>query len=226
MIRCTRLLLPHLTGVIEFEVAAGRFCVLSGPSGAGKTTLLLALAGFVAPRAGEIWLNGQVMAKVPPDQRPVSLMFQDHNLFPAISVARNLALGLYPDGRATDDPRLAAALAAVGLSGVEHRLPHQLSGGEQQRVALARALLRDRPILLLDEPLAALGPATRKAMLALLDQLRRERGLTVLLSSHQPTELLGIADDLAFIGPQGVMGTKPLAAALAAPDAALAAYLG
>ena len=153
------------------------FALLTGPSGSGKSTLLSLLAGFETPEAGTISLAGADVTGLPPAARPVTIVFQEHNTFLHLDVVTNVALGIAPRriGRA-DRERAQASLERVGLARYGTRLPGQLSGGERQRVALARAALRDRPVLLLDEPFAALGPALRADMLSLVAGLAAERG--------------------------------------------------
>src|SRR5690606_6090346 len=136
---------------------------VSGVSGSGKSTLLDLIAGFLQPRSGRLTLHGRDLLPLPPEQRPVSILFQSESLFEHLSVARNLALGLPSSTpRAEREARTARALAEVGLAGIERQRAETLSGGQKQRVALARTLLRDRPILLLDEPFSALDDVTRE----------------------------------------------------------------
>lgn len=162
----------------DLSVPPGSSTALIGPSGAGKSTLLDVVAGFLDPAAGRVSWQGRDLSGLAPAARPVTLLFQDHNLFPHMTVAENVGLGLRPNLRLGRDERdrVAGALAAVGLAGKEGRRPEALSGGERSRVALARALLRHRPLLLLDEPFAALGPALRAEMLDLVARIRAERG--------------------------------------------------
>ncbi|OOF70863.1 thiamine ABC transporter ATP-binding protein [Rodentibacter caecimuris] len=164
-----------------------------GESGAGKSTLLNLIAGFETVLSGEIWLNNENHTKTAPYQRPVSILFQENNLFPHLTVAENIALGIKPTLKLNQaEQRLIKnAASAVGLEESLTRKPSALSGGQKQRVALARCLLRNKPILLLDEPFSALDPQLRKEMLLLLDQLCREKKLTLLLVTHQPKELDG-----------------------------------
>lgn len=172
--------------------APGEIVAIAGPSGAGKSTLLDLVAGFVAPSSGTIVLDGNDITPLPPETRPVSILFQSGNLFEHLTAGRNLALALPPT--AIDKPaRIAEALDAVGLSGLERRLADQLSGGQQQRAALARTLLLDRPILLLDEPFAALDATTATAMRRLVRDTVKARNWHALLVSHQPDDL-AIAD--------------------------------
>ena len=164
----------------DLTLPAGSSTALIGPSGAGKSTLLNALAGFLTPVSGRILWNGEDITPLPPAARPVTLLFQDHNLFAHLTAAQNVGLGLRPDLKLDTRgwARVAEALGSVGLEGLDTRRPAQLSGGQRSRVALARALLRDRPILLLDEPFAALGPALRAEMLDLVARIRAERDMT------------------------------------------------
>lgn len=185
----------------ELSVAAGDCTALIGPSGAGKSTLLSLVAGFEHVNSGRILFNGAEIQDLAPERRPVASLFQEHNLFPHLTVFENVGLGIDPGLRLNGAGRDAvhAALARVGLAGKEKRRPGALSGGERQRAALARALVRERPLLLLDEPFAALGPALRHAMLDLLDSIRREHGRSVLLVSHHPEDARRIAERTAFV---------------------------
>ena len=183
------------------SVAPATFAAVIGPSGGGKSTLLELIAGFLSPAGGAMRLAGADMAGVPPARRPVSLVFQDHNTFAHLDVWRNVALGVSPSLRLDGGQRklVDGALERVGLGALTHRLPGEVSGGERQRIAIARALVRDRPILLLDEPFAALGPALRADMIALLSEVHRERRLTVLMVTHDPDEARRAASHTAFL---------------------------
>jgi thiamine transport system ATP-binding protein len=177
---------------IQFDVAfePSSITALMGPSGSGKSTLLNLVAGFEIPQAGRILIGGEDVTFSAPAARPVSMVFQENNLFGHMTVEANVGLGRSPSLRlSVDDRRLVAdALDATGLAGKEKRLPRELSGGERQRVALARVLVRDRPVLLLDEPFASLGPALRVEMLDLLRNLQAERGMSVLMVTHNPED--------------------------------------
>jgi thiamine transport system ATP-binding protein len=199
-----------------------------GPSGAGKSTLLSAIAGFLTPVAGAIRWNGQDLGPVPPGERPVTILFQDQNLFPHLSVAQNLGLGLRPDLRLSsqDRRRIDDALARTGLQGFGTRRPAQLSGGQASRAALARALLRARPVLLLDEPFAALGPALRHEMLALVGKVADETGATVLMVTHDPDDARALAGQTAFVADGVVHPPVDTQALLDNPPPALRDYLG
>lgn len=212
----------------DWQVAEGARVAVIGPSGAGKSTLLLAIAGFVAPESGRILWQGSDLAGLPPGQRPMSILFQDHNLFGHLSVAENLGLGLSPSLRLTAQDRRAvvAALDRVGLADHAGRRPGGLSGGEQGRVALARVLLRARPILLLDEPFAALGPGMKADMLALVAEIAAETGALVLMITHDPQDARHLAP-LTVLVDRGVAAPPAQTAALLEdPPPGLRVYMG
>jgi thiamine ABC transporter, ATP-binding protein len=185
----------------DLQVAAGERIAIVGPSGAGKSTLLNLIAGFVLPTRGNIWLNGENHTRSAPYERPVSMLFQENNLFPHLTVQQNLALGLKTSLKLTalEQDQIERVADAVGLTSFLSRLPNSLSGGQKQRVALARCLLRDKPILLLDEPFSALDPELRMDMLNLIDELCHSKNLTLLLVTHQPSELAGKVDRMLRI---------------------------
>jgi thiamine transport system ATP-binding protein len=211
------------------RVESGEMLAIIGPSGAGKSTLLSLIAGFDRPESGRVRIDGRDVTSLPPAERPVTTLFQDHNLFAHLDVAANVGLGIHPGLRlsAADRDRVHQALKQVGLEGFERRLPGQLSGGERQRVALARSLVRNRPVLLLDEPFAALGPALRREMLDLVDAMRRERGLTVLLVSHHPEDARYAAPRTAFVHDGRILRVDDTERLLSDPSIPeLRAYLG
>ena len=185
----------------DLQVAAGERIAIVGPSGAGKSTLLNLIAGFLLPTQGNIWLNGENHTRSAPYERPVSMLFQENNLFPHLTVQQNLALGLKTSLKLTalEQDQIERVADAVGLTSFLSRLPNSLSGGQKQRVALARCLLRDKPILLLDEPFSALDPELRMDMLNLIDELCHSKNLTLLLVTHQPSELAGKVDRMLRI---------------------------
>lgn len=212
----------------DLTVPKGARCAVLGPSGAGKSTLLNAIAGFVAPKAGRVLWEGRVMDALPPGERPVTILFQDQNLFPHLTVERNLALGLAPDGRMPPEvrARVAAALERTGLAGLGGRKPGELSGGQQGRAALARALLRARPLLLLDEPFAALGPALKAEMLDLVAEVAGETGATVLMVTHDPQDAQRFAGLTILVAEGRAATPAPTGELFADPPPALRAYLG
>ena len=185
----------------DLHIKMGERVAMVGASGAGKSTLLNLIAGFEYADSGEIWLNGKNHSKNPPHLRPVSMLFQENNLFMHLTVQQNIALGLQPNLKLNpqQNEQVKQVADAVGLGEFLTRLPTQLSGGQKQRVALARCLLRDQPILLLDEPFSALDPSLRQEMLQLLQQLCVQKNLTVLLVTHQPDELQGYVDRILTV---------------------------
>lgn len=201
---------------------------LIGPSGAGKSTVLAAIAGFLVPVEGRVLWNGKPLDALPPGARPVSMLFQDNNLFPHLTAAQNVGLGLRSDLKLSENDKMAvdAALSTVGLAGYESRKPQALSGGQQSRVALARVLVADRPLVLLDEPFAALGPALKSEMLDLVQSMLTAAGKTVIMVTHDPMDARRIADHAVLVADGSV--TPPVATddLLTDPPPTLAAYLG
>ncbi|TCP87853.1 thiamine transport system ATP-binding protein [Rhizobium sp. PP-CC-2G-626] len=187
--------------VFDTAIESGRITAITGASGSGKSTLLNLVAGFETPDAGRISILGEDATPIPPALRPVSVIFQEHNLFAHLDVATNVGLGISPalklDGE--DRERIERALRDVGLAGFARRLPPTLSGGERQRVALARALVRHRPILLLDEPFAALDPGLRQEMGDLLAALQEKEASTILLVTHHADDVRRLADRVLFL---------------------------
>lgn len=169
---------------------AGAITAIRGQSGAGKSTLLDLIAGFLPPASGVVRIDGHDVTALPPELRPVSILFQSETLFEHLSAARNVALGLPKP----DAPRIAAALAEVGLPQVGKQRAGTLSGGQKQRVALARTLLRDRPVLLLDEPFSALDDETRATTRTLVRDLTRKHKWATLLVTHHADDIAAIAD--------------------------------
>lgn len=210
----------------DWSLPVGARLALIGPSGAGKSTLLAAIAGFLPCATGTIRWEGADLSARPPGARPVTTLFQDHNLFPHLDLTANLALGLTRARRPSADQRdrIDAALAQVGLAGLGARRPGDLSGGQQGRAALARALLRDRPILLLDEPFSALGPGQRRQMQDLVAELAASR--TILMVTHDPAEAARFADLTCFVADGQAHPPRPTGALLSDPPPALRAYLG
>ncbi len=205
------------------------FTAMIGPSGAGKSTLLNLIAGFEQPLSGRVLIAGQDVTAVMPDKRAVSMIFQDNNVFAHLDLWKNVAIGVAPSLK-LDEAQQAmvdGALDEVGLAELQHRLPGDVSGGERQRVAIARSLVRKHPVLLLDEPFAALGPALRREMLDLVVAMQRKRGLTVLMVSHQPEDAAYAASHTAYIENGRIVALRPTAELFAATDIpGLAQYLG
>ncbi|MGR5148318.1 thiamine ABC transporter ATP-binding protein [Photobacterium alginatilyticum] len=213
----------------DLVVETGDIVALIGPSGAGKSTLLAMVAGFLPPDSGTLTIAGQHIDRQLPSERPLSLLFQDHNLFPHLTVFENIGLGLHPGLKLNqeDKDNIAAAASRVGIQQYLDRLPEQLSGGQKQRVALARCLIRKRPLLLLDEPFSALDPALRKEMLELVRSLAKEQQTTVLMVTHSPEDALKIAGKCAFISQGKIQVFGPTQQVLEEPeDKELKKYLG
>jgi len=185
----------------NLEIDEGEFFALLGPSGCGKTTLLRMLAGLEVPTEGSIYIDDEDMSRVPPNRRPVNMVFQSYALFPHMNVAENVAYGLRMDRvpKAERAERVADALALVRLDGLADRKPDQLSGGQRQRVALARALVKHPRVLLLDEPLSALDAKLRKQMRSELAQIQDRVGVTFVMVTHDQDEALAMATRCAVM---------------------------
>lgn len=212
----------------NFEVEAQSFCAVLGPSGAGKSTLLSVLAGFENLERGRIVLDGIDVSAMPPDARPVSMVFQDNNVFPHLSVTQNVALGISPSLRlsSAQSKSVAEALDHVQLTALAGKRPGEISGGERQRVALARVLVRAKKILLLDEAFAALDPGLRQNMMQRVQDIATLRKLTVLMVTHQPEEVRAAADHVMFIADGIVREPVPTGTFFSLKDEAVANYLG
>jgi thiamine transport system ATP-binding protein len=193
-------LYQHLPMRFTLTAQQGEMIAILGPSGAGKSTLLNLIAGFLPPARGEMTINGEDHIHTPPSQRPVSMLFQENNLFTHLTVRQNIGLGMDPGLKLTAAQRekLEDIARQMGLMDFIDRLPGELSGGQRQRVALARCLVREQPILLLDEPFSALDPALRQEMLQLVKDVCHQKQLTMLMVSHS-------VEDAARIAPRSVV---------------------
>ena len=187
---------------VSLEVKKDQILALVGPSGSGKSTLLAAIAGMINPSAGAIDIGGSDVLALPPEARGLGMVFQDYALWPHMTVLQNVAFPLRRAGKlgVTEiATRVASALKRVGLAGLESRRPHELSGGQQQRVALARAVIREPRLLLLDEPLSALDPATRIQVRSELSVLLRALNVTTVIVTHDREEAFELADEVAVL---------------------------
>lgn len=212
----------------DLEVGSGKVVAVMGPSGEGKSTLIAAIAGFVRPEAGRIWWNGVDLTGMHPGDRPISVLFQDNNLFPHLTVVQNLALAIRPTGRVSQPgrQRIEGVLAQVGLDGFGPRKPGTMSGGQQSRAALARVLLSDRPLVLLDEPFAALGPGLKDEMLDLTAQMLAGPERCLIMVSHDPADAARIADQVIAVEAGRAAPPMPVAKFMADPPPGMRAYLG
>lgn len=224
----TQIVLGDFTLNADLTLHPQRKYAVIGPSGAGKSTFLEALSGFVPLARGKLSWQGRDITGTDPGKRPMTMLFQDNNLFPHLSVQQNVGLGLRPDLRlsAAERDRVAGALARVGLGDLAGRKPGSMSGGQQSRAALARVLVQARPLVLLDEPFAALGPALRNEMLDLVQELVAETGAALIMVTHAPGDVRRIADDVIFVEGGVVQPPQPAAALMDNPPAELRAYLG
>lgn len=226
-VRCDNLVVSRGDFTLRADIAvpAGNSLALIGPSGAGKSLFLNALAGFEAV-AGRIRMGGVDVTGADPGQRPVSMMFQSHNLFPHLTVFDNVALGRSPGLRLSEADRSAVmdALGAVDLGKLARRYPADLSGGQESRVALARVLVRRKPVLLLDEPFSALGPAMRRDVGTIVRRFQAAEAMTLIMVTHDPDEARA-ADLAAFVEAGHVHPARPPATLFADPPPGLAAYL-
>jgi thiamine transport system ATP-binding protein len=185
----------------NLTIEAGKITAITGPSGSGKSTLLNLISGFETPDQGRVLIGNRDVSKDLPAERPVASIFQDHNLFAHLDLFTNVALGANSALKLTAAHRVAisAALSRVGLAGFERRMPADLSGGERQRAAIARSLVQNQPLILMDEPFAALDPALRRDMGSLMRELQREHDRTIIIVTHQPDEVQRLADNVVFL---------------------------
>lgn len=213
----------------DLSVAAGEVLSLIGPSGSGKSTLLNLIAGFLKPDSGHIHVDGEAIEHLPIAQRPVTIVFQQHNLFPHLDLYTNVALGVNPSLKlSTEQVQLIEdALDSLALSGLEKRKPGELSGGQRQRIALARVLVRERKVLLLDEAFAALGPAQREELIVLVKALVERKKMAALLVSHQPRDALIASNRTAFVQNGRIIALQPTRQLLEETDLVeVRSYLG
>jgi putative spermidine/putrescine transport system ATP-binding protein len=181
---------------LALEVQGREFVTFLGPSGCGKSTALNLLAGLIPPSAGEIWLDGARIDRLPPERRGFGMVFQNYALFPHLDVFDNIAFGLALRGtpRAETAQRVGRMLDLIRLPGLQHRFPGQLSGGQQQRVAIGRALVIEPRLVLLDEPLSNLDAKLRLEMRAEIKRLHADLGLTSIYVTHDQAEALSLSD--------------------------------
>ena len=207
------------TAVDDFNLQVGRgeFVTFLGPSGCGKTTTLRMIAGFELPTSGQIFLDGQDIAQLPPNKRPINTVFQRYALFPHMNIYENIAFGLKLKGMSSDqiDKKVGHVLEMVDLEGFEKRRVSTLSGGQQQRIAIARALVNEPKILLLDEPLAALDIPAKNDIIKFIDSFRAKGG-TVFIASHSEemfkhcSKIYLLKDGVSTLLPSGISPAEAL----------------
>src|SRR2546427_7815424 len=214
---------------ISFAIAPGTLVTLLGPSGCGKTTTLRMIAGLELPSRGTIRIGGTDVTRVPASERDVSMVFQSYALFPHMTVLENVSYGLVVSGlpKLEVAARAQAALATVGLSGFDARLPSELSGGQQQRVAVARALVLEPAVLLFDEPLSNLDARLRRQMREEIRELQRRLSLTVAYVAHDQAEAMAVSDRIIVMNHAVVAQEGPPRDLYEAPaDVFVAGFMG
>jgi len=194
---------------ISLDVQSGRYYFLMGPSGAGKTLILEIIAGLKVPGSGRVLLNDNDITDTRAEDRNIGFVYQDYSLFPHYTVRKNVAFGMKMQGKSLSDQEknVQRLLQQFGISHLADRYPTTLSGGEKQRVALARALAIDPPVLLLDEPFAALDPVSREECMQGLKDLHHDNGITILQVSHSRDEVYSLADEVALIDHGSILQT-------------------
>jgi len=220
-----QLRLSRLTLDVAFTVAAGEVLALLGPNGSGKSTTLRALVGLLPLAGGRVVLDGTVLedpaqhVKVPPEKRPIGLMFQDYLLFPHLTAVENVAFGLRARGidKKAAREKAAQTMARLGLDGLAEAKPGSMSGGQQQRVAMARALVTDPKLLLLDEPLAALDVSTKTDVRRLLREVLRQSHAANVLVTHDLLDAVALGDRMVVIQDGGIVQTGTPAEVTAQP---------
>lgn len=217
----------YLTISTNISLEPEKIYAVVGPSGAGKSTFLNLISGFASISSGSIIWNGKEISHLPPAKRSVSILFQDNNLFPHLSVWRNLALAVthWPKISRDNEEKLKAVMSEVGILGLENRKPSQLSGGQQSRVALARVLLQKNKILLLDEPFSALGPSLKDQMLELIKKIAKNKKLLVLMVTHEPADAKKVASQTLVVKDKKVHPPLSTEKALDPVNGPLADYL-
>jgi putative spermidine/putrescine transport system ATP-binding protein len=212
---------------VSLHFPDGQFFGLLGPSGSGKTTLLRAIAGFVIPDRGRVFIGDRPVEQVPVEAREIGMVFQNYALFPNMTVAENVAFGLRARKVTDTTRRVNEALSLVQLGPLGHRKPHELSGGQRQRVAMARAIVTRPRVLLLDEPLSALDKTLRVEMQIELKRIQREVGITTIFVTHDQEEALTLSDQIGILKDGRVIRHGPPRAVYADPqDAFTARFLG
>ena len=212
----------------DFEIERGSLISIVGPSGAGKSTILNALAGFIPLTSGVIKWNGSDITKLDPGLRPLSILFQDYNLFSHLTVKDNIAIGLRPNLKLDDleTEMVNSVIEEVGLSKFKFIKPFQLSGGQRTRVSLARSIVRSKPILLLDEPFSGLGPALRSEMIKLIKDKSLKEGITLIMVSHHIKDAIELDQKVIFVNDGETMKPTNVSIFINSQDENIRDYIG
>ena len=212
----------------DFEIERGSLISIVGPSGAGKSTILNALAGFIPLTSGVIKWNGSDITKLDPGLRPLSILFQDYNLFSHLTVKDNIAIGLRPNLKLDDleTEMVNSVIEEVGLSKFKFIKPFQLSGGQRTRVSLARSIVRSKPILLLDEAFSGLGPALRSEMVKLIKNKSIKKGITLIMVSHHIKDAIELDQKVIFVNDGKTMKPTNVSIFINSQDKNIRDYIG
>ena len=212
----------------DFEIERGSLISIVGPSGAGKSTILNALAGFIPLTSGVIKWNGSDITKLDPGLRPLSILFQDYNLFSHLTVKDNIAIGLRPNLKLDDleTEMVNSVIEEVGLSKFKFIKPFQLSGGQRTRVSLARSIVRSKPILLLDEAFSGLGPALRSEMIRLIKDKSIKEGITLIMVSHHIKDAIELDQKVIFVNDGETMKPTNVSIFINSQDENIRDYIG
>lgn len=212
----------------DFEIERGSLISIVGPSGAGKSTILNALAGFIPLTSGVIKWNGSDITKLDPGLRPLSILFQDYNLFSHLTVKDNIAIGLRPNLKLDDleTEMVNSVIEEVGLSKFKFIKPFQLSGGQRTRVSLARSIVRSKPILLLDEAFSGLGPALRSEMIKLIKDKSIKEGITLIMVSHHIKDAIELDQKVIFVNDGKTMKPTNVSIFINSQDKNIRDYIG
>ena len=212
----------------DFEIERGSLVSIVGPSGAGKSTILNALAGFIPLTSGVIKWNGSDITKLDPGLRPLSILFQDYNLFSHLTVKDNIAIGLRPNLKLDDleTEMVNSVIEEVGLSKFKFIKPFQLSGGQRTRVSLARSIVRSKPILLLDEAFSGLGPALRSEMIKLIKDKSIKEGITLIMVSHHIKDAIELDQKVIFVNDGETMKPTNVSIFINSQDENIRDYIG
>ena len=212
----------------DFEIERGSLISIVGPSGAGKSTILNALAGFIPLTSGVIKWNGSEITKLDPGLRPLSILFQDYNLFSHLTVKDNIAIGLRPNLKLDDleTEMVNSVIEEVGLSKFKFIKPFQLSGGQRTRVSLARSIVRSKPILLLDEAFSGLGPALRSEMIKLIKDKSIKEGITLIMVSHHIKDAIELDQKVIFVNDGETMKPTNVSIFITSRDKNIRDYIG